>query len=99
MSGKFAALLVGIAALTFVSTIAEARDGCGRGMYYNGRRCVPQDDYDRDYRYRRDDYDRDYRYRRREPGVGVDLGPNMQLRFGDRPRPRYDYDCRYTGDC
>ena len=88
MSGKFAALLVGIAALTFVSTIAEARDGCGRGMYYNGRRCVPQDDYDRD-----------YRYRRREPGVGVDLGPNMQLRFGDRPRPRYDYDCRYTGDC
>jgi hypothetical protein len=91
MSGKFGALLVGIAALTFVSTIAEARDGCGRGMYYNGRRCVPQQDYDMDYRYRR--------YPPREPGVSVDLGRNMQLRFGDRPRPRYDYDCRYTGDC
>jgi hypothetical protein len=91
MSGKFAVLLVGIAALTFVSTIAEARDGCGRGMYYNGRRCVPQDGYDMDSRYRR--------YPPREPGVGVDLGPNMQFRFGGRPRPRYDYDCRYTGDC
>ena len=90
MSDKFA-LLVGVAALTFVSTIAEARDGCGRGMYYNGRRCVPQQDYDMDYRYRR--------YPPREPGVSVDLGRNMQLRFGDRPRPRYDYDCRYTGDC
>ena len=96
---RVSALLVGIAALAAMPTIADAAQGCGRGMYYNGRRCVPQDDYDRDYRYRRDDYDRDYRYRRREPGVGVDLGPNMQLRFGDRPRPRYDYDCRYTGDC
>jgi hypothetical protein len=30
--------------LTVISTVAEAAHGCGRGMYYNGRRCVPQDD-------------------------------------------------------
>ena len=36
-------LLAAIAALTVISTVAEAADGCGRGMYYNGRRCVPQD--------------------------------------------------------
>ena len=36
-------LLIGIAALVVISTVAEAADGCGRGMYYNGRRCVPQD--------------------------------------------------------
>jgi hypothetical protein len=38
-------LLAGIAALTVVATVAEAADGCGRGWYYNGRRCVPQDAY------------------------------------------------------
>ena len=37
-------LFVGIAALTVISTAAEALDGCGRGWYYNGRRCVPQDE-------------------------------------------------------
>ena len=34
-------LLLGIAALSVISTVAEAADGCGRGWYYNGRRCVP----------------------------------------------------------
>src|SRR5204863_7582585 len=38
------ALFVGIAALAVISTVAEAADGCGRGWYYNGRRCVPQDE-------------------------------------------------------
>ena len=33
-------LFVAIAALTIFSPVAEAADGCGRGMYYNGRRCV-----------------------------------------------------------
>jgi hypothetical protein len=28
------------AAVTMIST-AEARDGCGRGWYYNGYRCAP----------------------------------------------------------
>jgi len=37
-------LFVGIAALAVISTAAEALDGCGRGWYYNGRRCVPQDE-------------------------------------------------------
>jgi hypothetical protein len=37
-------LFVGIAALAVISTVAEAADGCGRGWYYNGRRCVPQDE-------------------------------------------------------
>ena len=44
-----ACLLVGIAALAVISTVAEAEDdGCGRGWYYNGRGCVPlppQPDY------------------------------------------------------
>ena len=38
-------LLIGIATLAFISTVAEAADGCGRGMYYNGRQCVPQEGY------------------------------------------------------
>ena len=37
-------VITGIAGLIVISTVAEAADGCGRGMYYNGRRCVPQDD-------------------------------------------------------
>ena len=82
---RITALFVGIAALTVVSTVAEAADGCGRGWYYNGRRCVPQQ-YDPGYDYRRP-------YPRREPGVSVDVGPNLRLNFGDRPEPRYR--CRY----
>jgi hypothetical protein len=37
-------LIAGVAALTVVSTVAitaaEAKDGCGKGMFYNGRQCV-----------------------------------------------------------
>ena len=36
-------LLAAIATLSVISTVVEAADGCGRGWYYNGRRCVPQD--------------------------------------------------------
>jgi len=39
VTGLFAA----IAALSVISTFVEAADGCGRGLYYNGQRCVPQD--------------------------------------------------------
>ncbi len=48
---RITALFVGVAALTVISTVAEAEDGCGRGWYYNGRRCVPMDApmYRRDY--------------------------------------------------
>jgi hypothetical protein len=37
-------LFAAVAALAVTSTVAEALDGCGRGWYYNGRRCVPQDE-------------------------------------------------------
>jgi hypothetical protein len=42
--GRISALLLAIAALSVISTVAEAADGCGRGWYYNGRRCVPMDE-------------------------------------------------------
>ena len=72
---RITALFFGIAALTVIATVAEAADGCGRGWYYNGRRCVPQDE--RGYRpeYRRG-------YEDRGPGIRLDLG-------GRRDEPRY----------
>ena len=36
------ALVAGLAALTVISTAAEAAQGCGKGYHYNGQRCVPQ---------------------------------------------------------
>jgi hypothetical protein len=90
---RITALCVGVAAFTVVSTVAEAADGCGRGWYYNGRRCVPMDEpgygYRGDYgppRYR-DDYG-PAPYRRDDygppvgPGLTIDLG-------GRRDQPRY----------
>jgi hypothetical protein len=53
---RITALLIGIAALTVISTTAKAADGCGRGWYYNGRRCVPMDEA----RYFRPKYRGDY---------------------------------------
>jgi hypothetical protein len=53
---RITALLIGIAALTVISTTAKAADGCGRGWYYNGRRCVPMDEP----RYFRPKYRGDY---------------------------------------
>ena len=72
-----------IAALTVMSTVAEAADGCGRGMYYNGRRCVPQDGPP------------GYGYGPPRGGYGPPPGAygappvGPQLRFGDRDEPRY----------
>src|SRR5262245_63221695 len=37
-------LFAAVAALSVISTVVEGADGCGRGWYYNGRRCVPQDE-------------------------------------------------------
>ena len=39
-----AALLLGVAAFTVISTIAQAADGCGRGWFNNGLGCVPIDE-------------------------------------------------------
>jgi hypothetical protein len=77
---RITALFVGIAGLTLVSTslvstVAEARDGCGRGMYYNGRRCVPEDGPGYGPRYQRD-------YGPAGPQLRLDLG-------GRRAEARY----------
>jgi hypothetical protein len=33
--------LIGVAALAAMASVAEARDGCGQGWFFNGVRCVP----------------------------------------------------------
>ena len=67
-------VFAGIAGLIVISTVAEAADGCGRGMYYNGRRCVPQDDDG---------------YGRREYGPPIG-GPTLRLDLGGgRDEARY----------
>jgi hypothetical protein len=35
---------LGLAALTATASVTQAADGCGRGRYYNGYRCVPMRD-------------------------------------------------------
>jgi hypothetical protein len=74
---RMTALFVGIAVLATTSVVAEAADGCGRGWYYNGRRCVPQDESG----YYRPGYRRDY-YEDRGPQLRLDLG-------GRRDEARY----------
>jgi hypothetical protein len=34
-------ILLALATLTAFAGVAEARDGCGRGWFFNGVRCVP----------------------------------------------------------
>jgi hypothetical protein len=90
---RVTALLVGIAALAAIPTIAEAAQGCGRGMYYNGRRCVPQDDIGYRPHHRRYVEDDDIGYRRHHrPGVGVHVAPGIRLHLGHHPRSRHHYD-------
>jgi hypothetical protein len=42
---KITALFVGLAALAAISTtaatVAEAKGGCGSGMFFDGQRCMP----------------------------------------------------------
>jgi hypothetical protein len=88
---RITALFVGIAALTIVSTVAEAADGCGRGWYYNGRRCVPQDEPG--YGYRRDygppQYRGDYGPVDRGPGLRLDLGGRRDEARYSPPNPAF----------
>jgi hypothetical protein len=68
-------LLIGIAALGAIATAADARDGCGRGLYYNGYRCVPEPYY----------YgppDRYYAPPQRFYGPPVERAPSFQFDFG-----------------
>jgi hypothetical protein len=80
-------LFVGIAALTAISTVAEARDGCGRGWYYDGRRCVPQDEpgYGPPQRY----YGPPPRYSEPPPRYYEPPGPQLRLDLGGRDEARY----------
>src|SRR5262249_14735714 len=81
--GRITVLLLGIAVLSVISTVAEAADGCGRGWYYNGRRCVPQDEPG--YGYRRDYGPPQYR-----GDYGPPVGPVCGLACaasGNGPRP------------
>jgi len=91
---RVTALFVGVAAFAVISTVAEAAQGCGRGWYYNGRRCVPQHDTDYRPHHRRyvEDDDIDYRRHHHRPGVSVDLGPGIRLHLGHHPRTRHHYD-------
>jgi hypothetical protein len=94
---RITALFVGIAALTAISTVAEAEDGCGRGWYYNGRRCVPMDApmYRRDYgppveRGYGPPVERGYGPPvERGYGPPVDRGPQLRLGPGGREGARY----------
>jgi hypothetical protein len=78
---RITSCLVGIAALGVIATAADAADGCGRGMFYNGRRCVPMNVGPSVYIGRdRDDYrgrSREREYRR--PGIGIDT-PGFDIR-------------------
>jgi hypothetical protein len=83
-------LLFGIAALVITATTADAADGCGRGMFYNGRRCVPQDGPG----YGPPRYERDYGPPPSQRGYGPppsqrdygppDRGPQLRLDLGGR---------------
>ena len=52
----FVALLIVAAS----AEIAVARDGCGRGFFWDGSRCAPMGRYYRDYRYRKYAYGKGY---------------------------------------
>jgi hypothetical protein len=97
---RITAVFVGIAALTIVSTVAEARDGCGRDWYYNGRRCVPEGPG-----YGRGDYGPPGPQLRLDLGGRRDEGrysaPNPRFRTWNNCPPNYtvqDGQCKpYTG--
>ena len=91
---KITALFVGIAALAAISTtatVAEAKDRCGRGMFYNGQLCVPKDgsgigrgpDFSLDFRRSDGALDRDFIW---------DRGPGWRRDYYDWRRDRLDLD-------
>jgi hypothetical protein len=77
---RVTALIAGLAALTVISTAAEAAQGCGKGYHYNGQRCVPQGGPDHRQPYHRpkgssaDLGDTGYRSHRPLRGSSADLG-------------------------
>src|SRR5262245_16203146 len=84
-------LFAAVAALSVISTVVEAADGCGRGWYYNGRRCVPQDE---PYGYGpppRGDYGPPARYYGPPAGYYAPppAGPQLRIDLGGRDEARY----------
>jgi hypothetical protein len=82
---RITGLLVGIAALGAVS-YADAADGCGRGWFYNGRRCVPMDGPGYGPPPRGEFYGPSPGGRYSGP---PDRGPNLQFDLGRRDERRY----------
>ena len=81
-------LLLGLAALAMAAPQADARDGCGRGWFYNGQACVQEEESPRFYNDgpvyapQRSFDDRDYGYRPAPRGWGPPrpiMGANGQI--------------------
>lgn len=80
-------LIIGVAALA-LSTAAEARDGCGRGYYFDGYACRPE----RHYRPPPPGYrPPPPRYYEEPPPryYGPPPGPGIQFNFGGRNDQHY----------
>ena len=100
---RVTALVAGLAALTVISTAAEAAQGCGKGYHYNGQRCVPQGGPDHRQPYHRPSADLGHRPsadlgHRPLRGSSADLGDHYRpghrgrhgfaADLGDRPSHR-----------
>jgi hypothetical protein len=99
-------LIAAIAALTVASAVAttsaQAKDGCGKGMFFNGRSCVLKGDRgfraiepgfrDRGDRWSRFDRrgDRRSSYDRRDRGVSLGFG-GFRVHLGDG-KPKFGID-------
>jgi hypothetical protein len=91
-------IYLGIAAFVIISSVAEAADGCGRGWFYDGRRCVPQDEsgpryyeprpryYEREQQRRYHEPEPQARYYEPEPSMA---GPELRFNLGGRDEPQY----------
>jgi hypothetical protein len=101
-------LIAGVAALTVISTVAitaaEAKDGCGKGFFYNGQRCVAKGNaglrlIEPGFRphHRNDRGVMLFGHRgesfghRGDRGMSLGIGPNLRLHFGEGNRPRLGF--------
>ena len=95
--GRITGFSLGIVAFIIITTAAEAADGCGRGWFYNGQRCVPQEEPGPRYhgprtRYYEPERPRYYepepRARNYEPEQPV-AGPLLRFDLGGREESHY----------
>jgi hypothetical protein len=89
---RLLSVLLGLAAFAMAAPQANARDGCGRGWFYNGRACVQEEAGPRYY----DDY-----YRSAPRGYGPPrptMGDNGQVSCNNPNYTWQDGACRpYRG--